>query len=132
VRDHHELGIGPLCDQHVAKAAHVRLVERGIDLVQKAEWHGVSGQECKKQRHSGERSLPPGEERKPLGVFARWMGHNVNTCGRHVVRVGQYESCGPAAEKLRKVPGKARIHSLYRRPKIAHNDLIQFFDNLLQ
>ena len=86
--------------QRVGEAADVRLVQRGVHLVQDAERHRVDAEHGEQQRHPGQRPLPAREHRQPLQPLARRSHHDLDPARRLAVRpVAQLQRCRSAGEQ---------------------------------
>src|SRR4051812_37060736 len=70
VRDHDELRAVRVAAQKLGEAADVRVVERGLDLVQEVERARPREEEREQERDRAERLLAAGEEREPRHALA--------------------------------------------------------------
>src|SRR5438067_13885185 len=70
VRDHDELRAVGIPAQQLDEAADVRVVQRGLDLVQEIERAGPREEEREEERDRAERLLAAGKERKPRDALA--------------------------------------------------------------
>ncbi|MPN59951.1 hypothetical protein SDC9_207674 [bioreactor metagenome] len=62
MRDEDKLRSVRIAFDIVRKAADVRLVQRGLDLVEHAERGRLELEHCKEQRNSGQRAFAAGEQ----------------------------------------------------------------------
>src|SRR5512133_697923 len=70
MRDDDELGPSGVAAKELDEAADVRVVERGLDLVQEVERTRTREEERKQERDRPERLLAAGEQRQPRHAFA--------------------------------------------------------------
>ena len=71
VRDHDELGAVGVATQQLHEAGDVRVVERGLDLVEEVEGARLREEEREQERDRTERLLAAGEQRQPRDPLAR-------------------------------------------------------------
>jgi chromosome segregation protein len=78
VGDDDHLRFGGQRAQLLAEPDHVRLVQRGVDLVQQAERGRVDPEDRDQQRRRRQRPLAPGQQRQALQPLARRLGDDVD------------------------------------------------------
>ena len=83
--------------QRVGEAADVRLVERGVDLVEDAERDRVDGQHGEEQRDAGQRALPARQHGQALQALAGRPNHDLDPARRIAVALVRQLERGRAA-----------------------------------
>ena len=87
-----------LVDQ-VAEPADVRIVERGVDLVEHADRRRIGQEDGEQQRERGQRLLAAGQQRERLQALARRARHDLQAGLERVVGIDQREMGAAAAEQ---------------------------------
>src|SRR5664280_2480400 len=128
VRDDHELRRRGKLTQGLDEPADVRLVERGIHLVEDAERDGPHFEHREEERDGGQGALAPGEHRERLRLLAGRTGDDLHAGRRQVGRVGQAEAGEPAAEELLEAPVERRLEGKERRPELRRDQGVQLRD----
>ena len=87
--------------QNTVEANHVRVIERGVDLVEHVEGTGVHGLKGEEEGQRGQRPLPSGEERQLLQALARRLRQDLHAGVERVLHlVLEAESGAAAREEL--------------------------------
>src|SRR2546430_4842521 len=111
VRDDDELrGLG-VAAQQLDEPADVRVVERGLDLVQEIERARAREEQREQERDRSERLLAAGEEREPRHALARGTELDLDTLlAGLLVRLGQAEAAVAAREERLRDLGEVLAH----------------------
>jgi hypothetical protein len=102
VGDHDELNTSRELGQQIREALHVRLVERGVHLVQHTERGWIDLEQPEQQRDHGKCTLTPAQRQQPLQLLARRSGHDVDARAKQIIGIGKHQARLAAAEQLRK------------------------------
>ena len=98
---------------HIVEPAHVRFVQRRVDLVQNAEWRRLDQENREQQRNRRQRLLAA---RKQLDVLhdllARRIGDDIDPRLQQIPFVGQAQMRAPAAEHSRIDLAKLRVNGV--------------------
>ena len=128
VGDDHELDVLREAAQGGREPAHVRLVERGIHLVQDAEGHGPHLEHGEQQGHRGERTLATREHRQRLAFLARRTRRDLDTGRSEVLRRGQRQGCVPSTEQLLEAARERALERHERRPELVGDEPLEARD----
>ena len=91
------------------EAAHVRLVEGGVDLVEDAEGGGIHGEQGEEEGDGRERALAAGEQAEGAEALAGWLGLDLDAGVDDVVGVEQLEPRGATTEEGGEVVAESGI-----------------------
>src|SRR5262249_53590227 len=107
VRDQDELRVLLHATQHLDESTDIRVVERGIDLVEQAERAWLVLEQAEHQRDGRERLLPTRQQLHALQAFARRLRDDLDAAFKRVVLVEQRQpgatTAKQGAESLLKV-----------------------------
>src|SRR5205807_4654327 len=84
----------------LGEASNVRLVQRGVNLVEDAEWAGRVLEDSDQQCQRSQRLLATGKQQYVLQALARRRGHHVNSALGAVFFVGKLHNGVAAAKQL--------------------------------
>ena len=98
--DDDELGVAANGVEHLHEPADVRVVERGVHLVEDAEGRRLVLEDREEQADRGHGLFASGEQQDVLKLLARGHGHDVDAGLEDVVVVHQGKARGTAAEEL--------------------------------
>ena len=118
--------------QQRAEAAHVRLVEHRVHLVEHAKRGWVDVEEGEQERGRSQSPLPAGEERQPLRALAWRPGDDVHAGVHQISGVGQLQPRCAAVEEGRERLGEPGRHRIERFPESGLHQFIQFGQHLAQ
>src|SRR5579875_452262 len=108
--------------KRIGEAAHVRFVERGINLVEHAERGGIRFEQGEEQRDSGHGTLAAAEQREMLLPFARQLHEYVDAAFAVVLRLGERQPRVAAAKEEPKVALEIGVDLVESRAEaLAHN-----------
>src|SRR5581483_3591115 len=110
--DQHKLRLYRKLLEDVAKAPHIGLIERGIDLVHDAERTGPGLEQREEKRGGNEGALTAGEQRKLLAALARELRNDLNAGLGQMARIGEHELRFAAAEEPAEIDPKLGRHGL--------------------
>src|SRR3989441_372463 len=110
VRDHDELRLVFELREQSDVAAHVRVVERRVDLVEQAERARLGEEDREQQRNGDQRALARRQQVDPLGAFAPRRGVDLDLTLERLVLIRQAYVAFAAAEQRLKYRSKVLSH----------------------
>ncbi len=99
MRDDDELAGGSELPQETYEPAHVRLVQRGVYLVEKAERGGLDQIGREQERDRGQGFFAPRKKADRFEFLARRLGENFDARLENMFRIHQPEFAPPSAEE---------------------------------
>ena len=130
VGDHDELGLVREASQRVREPADVRLVERGVDLVEHAERHGPDLEHREQQRHGRQGALTAGEHREGLRLLPRRTGDDLDARRSEVRRIRHRKPRETTAEQLLEPGGERDLECLEGRSELVGDHRVELGDQL--
>src|SRR5687767_7596920 len=86
---------------HIGEAVEISVIERRIDLVEKAERARLGQEDREKEAHGGQGLFSARKKRNGLQLFARWLNDDVDPGLEEIVLVRQHQPCLAAAKEAR-------------------------------
>src|SRR5437667_5366611 len=132
VRDHDELRFVFELREQSDVAAHVRVVERRVDLVEQAERARLGEEDREQQRNGDQRALARRQQVDPLGAFAPRSGVDLDLALERLVLIREAYVAFAAAEQRLKDGSKVLADLGERLEEQRLGGLIDFARRLLQ